>query len=286
MSNRALPFRKMNGLGNDFAVLDARASPISIGAAEARQLADRKRGVGCDQVIILEPSARADIFMRILNADGSEVAACGNATRCVAGLLAEELGRSGIVVETGAGLLQSQVHGDRQVTVDMGMPRFGWQEIPLSRPFPDTSAIDFSVPASAGILANPSVVNVGNPHCIFWVADPARYDLADIGPRIEHDPLFPERVNVSLAQILTQNRIRLAVWERGTGLTRACGTAACAAGVAAARRGLTGRTVDIELPGGVLGIEWREADGHIRMTGPWSLDYEGEFEIGELSPAS
>ena len=275
----------MNGLGNDFAVLDARASPISIGGAAARRLADRERGVGCDQVIVLEPSARADIFMRILNADGSEVAACGNATRCVAALLAEELGRSGIVVETGAGLLQSEVHGDGRVTVDMGTPRFDWQEIPLSRPFPDTSSIDFSVPTSAGILANPSVVNIGNPHCIFWVADPGPFDLADIGPRIEHDPLFPERVNVSLAQILTQNRIRLAVWERGAGQTLACGTAACAAGVAAARRGLTGRTVDIALPGGVLGIEWREADGHILMTGPWSLDYEGEFEIAELSPA-
>ncbi len=276
----------MNGLGNDFAVLDARTASFSLAAEAARRIADRREGVGCDQVIILEPSARADIFMRILNADGSEVAVCGNATRCVAGLLAGELGRPGIIIETGAGLLRSDVHGDGRVTVDMGTPRFGWDGIPLSRPFPDTNAIDFTVPTAAGDLTSPSLVNVGNPHCIFWVADADAYDLAEIGPRVEYDPLFPERVNVSLAQVVSPNRITLTVWERGAGLTRACGTAACATGVAAARRGLTGRTIDIALPGGVLGIEWRAADSHILMTGPWSLDYEGEFDIGELAAAS
>jgi diaminopimelate epimerase len=281
MFEPALPFRKMNGLGNDFAVLDARATRVALTAEAVRRLADRKNGVGCDQVIILEPSNRADAFMRVLNADGSEVGACGNAARCVAALLAGELGRDGIAIETAAGLLQSRVHADGAVTVDMGAPRFGWEEIPLSRPFADTSAIDFAVSTAAGMLAQPSVVNVGNPHCIFWVADLDAYDLGEIGPRIERDPLFPERVNVSLAQILSQTCVRLLVWERGAGLTQACGTAACATGVAAARRGLTARTVDVALPGGTLAIAWRESDGHILMTGPWSLDYEGVFEPGE-----
>jgi diaminopimelate epimerase len=284
MFNRTLPFRKMNGLGNDFAVIDARVSAVSLSAGATRRLADRREGVGCDQVIVLERSARADAFMRILNADGSEVGACGNATRCVAGLLSDELGRPGIAIETSAGLLQSQVHGDGRVTVDMGTPRLAWDEIPLARAFADTSAIDFTVGSAAGPLTKPGVVNVGNPHCIFFVADLAAYDLAEIGARVENDPLFPERVNVSLAQVLSPGSIELRVWERGAGLTQACGTAACATGVAAARRGLTGRKVDIALPGGVLGIEWREADGHILMTGPWSLDYEGVFELGEPAP--
>jgi diaminopimelate epimerase len=285
MFNPTLPFRKMNGLGNDFAVLDARASAISLSAETARRLADRKSGVGCDQVIILEPSARADIFMRILNADGTEVGACGNATRCVAGLLAAELGREGIAIETAAGLLHGHVRGDGRVTVDMDTPRLSWGQIPLSRPFPDTSAIDFTVVTSAGDLTLPGVVNVGNPHVVFFVADLSAYDLAEIGPRVEHDPLFPERVNVSLAQVTSKGDMTLKVWERGVGLTQACGTAACAAGVAAMRRGLVDRSVDVALPGGVLGIEWREADGHILMTGPWSLDYEGVFEPGEPAPA-
>ena len=274
----------MNGLGNDFAVLDGRASPLALTPDAARRLADRRGGVGCDQVIILEPSARADAFMRILNADGSEVGACGNATRCVAGLLAGELGRHGITIETAAGLLSSQVQADGRVTVDMGAPRLGWQDIPLSRAFPDTAAINFTVATANGPLSRPGVVNVGNPHCIFWVDDLDAYDLAEIGPRIEHDPLFPERVNVSLAQVVTPTRIALKVWERGVGLTQACGTAACATGVAAVRRGLTERRVEIALPGGVLGIEWRAQDGHILMTGPWSLDYEGVFELGQPAP--
>lgn len=285
MFNPTLPFRKMNGLGNDFAVLDARASAIVLSADNARRIADRKHGVGCDTVIVMEPSQRGDIFMRIINADGAEVEACGNATRCVAGLLAGELGRHSIAVETVAGLLQSRIAGDGRVTVDMGAPRLGWQDIPLSRPFADTSAIDFTVPTAAGALTRPGVVNIGNPHVIFFVDDIAAYDLAEIGPRVEHDPLFPQRVNMSLAQVTAPGALTLRVWERGVGLTQACGTAACAAGVAAFRRELTGRSVDVTLPGGVLGIEWREADGHILMTGPWSLDYEGVFELGELAAA-
>jgi diaminopimelate epimerase len=272
----------MNGLGNDFAVLDARAGKIDLDAAAARRIADRKQGVGCDQVILLEPSARADAFMRILNADGSEVDACGNATRCIAGLLAEESAQTDVTIETAAGLLCCAVTPDGMVTVDMGRPRLEWTEIPLSRPFADTSSLDVSFDAGNGrALCNPGAVNVGNPHCIFAVEDIDAYDLAEIGPRIEHDPLFPQRVNVSLAQIVGSGTVRLRVWERGAGLTRACGTAACAAAVALARKGLTGRKVAIELPGGNLMIEWRETDGHILMTGPWMLDYEGVFDLGE-----
>jgi diaminopimelate epimerase len=237
-------------------------------------------------VIVLETSQRGDAFMRILNADGSEVSACGNATRCVAALLSSEFRRPDVSIETAAGLLASQVHADGSVTVDMGMPRFGRRDIPLARNAGDPSAIDYRISTGASVLENPSVVNVGNPHCIFWVEDLAVHDLAVIGPAVENDPLFPERVNVSLAQVLSQGAIRLLVWERGAGLTQACGTAACATGVAAARRGLTGRDVTIELPGGILGIKWRETDGHILMTGPWSLDYEGVFDFGEAIPAT
>jgi diaminopimelate epimerase len=280
-------FRKMNGLGNDFAVFDARKSPLRIGEAAARRVADRKLGIGCDQVIMIETSANADAFMRVINADGSEVAACGNATRCVAALLARENGRAETVIETHAGLLKARLRPDGQVTVDMGPARLDWRDIPLSRPFADTTSLDVSFDAgAAGVLSGPGAVNVGNPHCIFVVADADAYDLGEIGPRIEHDPLFPERVNVSLAEIAGPNYARLRVWERGAGLTQACGTAACAAAVALARKGLTGREVTIALPGGELTIEWREADGHILMTGPWSLDYEDEFDFSGFAPAS
>jgi diaminopimelate epimerase len=286
MFNQTLPFRKMNGLGNDFAVIDARMSSVSLSSDATRRLADRHSGVGCDQVIVIETSQRGDAFMRILNADGSEVGACGNATRCVAALLSDELRRPEVVIETAAGLLASQVRANGSVTVDMGMPRFGWRDIPLARDAGDASAIDYRIETPAGVLEGPSVANVGNPHCIFWVEDLGAYDAATIGKAVENDPLFPERVNVSFAQVLSQNAVRLRVWERGVGLTQACGSAACATGVAAARRGLTARKVDIELPGGVLGIEWRETDGHILMTGPWSLDYEGIFDFGEAAPAA
>jgi diaminopimelate epimerase len=284
MISQMLPFRKMNGLGNDFAVIDARASAVTLSPDAARRLADRKTGVGCDQVIIIEPSQRGDAFMRIRNADGAEVEACGNATRCVAALLAGERGQPAVTIETVAGLLACQVNADGMVTADMGEPRFGWQEIPLAWAFPDTNAIDYTMPSAGSALSWPSVVNVGNPHCVFWVDDLDAHDLAAVGPRIEHDPIFPMRVNVSLAQVMSHSAIRIRVWERGVGLTQACGSAACAVGVAAARRGLTGREVDVTLPGGVLGIKWRESDRHILMTGPWSLDYEGVFDLGALAP--
>ncbi len=280
-------FRKMNGLGNDFAVFDVRTSGLRIDAAAARRIADRTQGVGCDQIILIEPSDKADAYMRILNADGGEVAACGNATRCVAALLAEETGHADTAVETDAGVLACTLRPGGDVTVDMGPPRFGWDEIPLSRPAGDMTALDVSFDGGdAPRLSSPGVVNIGNPHCVFIVDDLDAYDLSEVGPRIEHDALFPERANVSLAQILAPDAVRLRVWERGAGLTRACGTAACAAAVVTARKGLTGRHVTIALPGGNLEIEWREPDGRILMTGPWSMDYEDVFDFGEHALAS
>lgn len=287
MNKSAHAFRKMNGLGNDFAVLDARLSGLRVGPADALRIADRTSGVGCDQVIVIEPSEQADAFMRVLNADGSEVDACGNATRCVAALLAAERGRNDVSIETGAGILRGTMQQGGAVTIDMGPPLLGWQDIPLARAFDDTASLDVSFDGGdAGRLHSPGVVNVGNPHCIFIVTDIELCDLALIGPRIEHDVLFPERANVSLAQVLGRDAIRLAVWERGVGLTRACGTAACAAAVATVRKGLTDRKLSVGLPGGNLQIEWRAADDHILMTGPWQLDYEGVFEFDQPALAS
>lgn len=274
-TDSGMPFRKMNGLGNDFVVLDARRAPLRLDATVIRRIADRADGVGCDQVIAIEPSRRADAFMRIWNADGGEVAACGNATRCVAAILSAESGRPETRIETVAGLLKTRVNQDGSVTVDMGQPRFAWDEIPLSEPFYDTSGIELQVgPIDAPTLHTPSVVNVGNPHCVFWVEDADAHDLERIGPMLEHHPLFPERANISLAQILSREALKLRTWERGAGLTRACGTAACAAAVSAARCDLTGREVTVHLPGGDLAVAWRE-DGHILMTGPSALDFEG-----------
>jgi diaminopimelate epimerase len=276
-----IPFRKMNGLGNDFVVLDARMHPLALDAKAAASIADRAAGVGCDQVIALEPSRSADVFMRIWNADGGEVGACGNAARCVAALIAAEQGRADVTIETESAVLGARVNPDGSVTIDMGAPRFAWNEIPLAEPFHDTRAIELQVgPIDAPVLHSPSAVNVGNPHCIFFVKDAAAHDLARFGPMLEHHPLFPERANISLAQVTGEGALTLRTWERGAGLTRACGTAACAAAVAAARRGLTGRKVKVTLPGGELLIEWREADGHILMTGPYALDYEGVLPEG------
>ena len=327
MELRHIPFKKMNGLGNDFVIIDARAERLRLSAAAAGAIASRTEGAGCDQVIVLEPSRAADVFMRILNADGSEVSACGNASRCVAALLQPGLGRDQLTIETRAGVLEAEAGADGLVTVDMGVPRFEWDRIPLSHPFEDTRAIDLTYALPDGrVLAGPSVVNVGNPHCIFWVEDADSYGLASFGHALEHHPLFPERANISLAEVVDQktpspqpspqgerglaaavgqsteansgvpsplgekdrmrgdfpSRIKLRVWERGTGITRACGTAACASAVAAARTGRTGRRVSIELPGGTLFIEWRAADDHILMTGPTEFEFEGEllFDAG------
>lgn len=276
--NGTTHFRKMNGLGNDFVVLDARAHALPLGPDAVRAIADRKEGIGCDQLIALEPSRKADVFMRIWNADGGEVGACGNAARCVAALVAGERCSGEVSIETESGVLGAVVNSDSSVTIDMGAPRFAWDQIPLAEPFHDTRRIELQIgPIDDPVLHTPSVVNVGNPHCLFFVDDVEAHDLARFGPMLEHHPLFPERANISLVQVLSPEAIKVRTWERGAGLTRACGTAACAAAVAAARRELAGRKMRVSLPGGDLLIEWRESDGHIMMTGPYALDFEGEL---------
>jgi diaminopimelate epimerase len=282
----SIPFRKMNGLGNDFVVLDARSRTLPLGPDALRAIADRKEGIGCDQIIALEPSRLADVFMRIWNADGGEVGACGNAARCVAALVANERGRPAVSIETESGVLAANTNRDGSVTIDMGEPRFAWNEIPLAEPFHDTRRIELQVgPIDDPVLHSPAVVNVGNPHALFFVDDVAAHDLAKFGPMLEHHPLFPERANISLVQVLAPDHLKVRTWERGAGLTRACGTAACAAAVAAERRGVAKRKVRVSLPGGDLLIEWREADGHILMTGPYALDFEGTLPAALLQPA-
>lgn len=279
MSGNPVPFLKMNGLGNDFVIIDARKRALTFTQNNVRWIADREQGIGCDQLIIMEAAGddEVDIFMRIYNAEGGEVDACGNATRCVGYLMAQELGRPNVTIQTNAGLLRSTQDGD-SVTVDMGVPLLQWQLIPLAEAFEDTTGIELQVgPIDAPVLHTPSVVNVGNPHAIFWVDDLDAHDLAKLGPLLENHPIFPERANISLAQVISPTDIKVKVWERGAGLTRACGTAACAVGVAAVRKKLVERKVYIELPGGTLQIEWRESDKHILMTGPFETEFEGEL---------
>jgi diaminopimelate epimerase len=216
--------------------------------------------------------------MRIWNSAGDEVESCGNASRCIADILFRETGRPAVTIDTDGGLLHCTRPADGLVTVDMGIPRFGWRDIPLSEEFRDTRHIELQVgPIDDPILHSPSVVNVGNPHCIFWVKDLSRFDLGRLGPMLEHHPLFPERANISLAQVIAPDRLALKVWERSAGLTRACGTAACAAAVAGARINLLARKVTVSLPGGELFIEWRRSDDHILMTGPFAYEFEGEL---------
>ncbi len=271
-----LPFRKMNGLGNDFVVLDARTRALKVNEAAARAIADRKSGIGCDQLIVIEPSPKADVRMRIWNSADGEVESCGNASRCIADMLFKETGRPNASIDTTGGLLMCKAAGDGLVTVDMGVPRFGWRDIPLAEEFYDTRGIELQVgPIDAPLIHTPSVVNVGNPHCIFWVKDLDVIDLGRVGPMLENHPLFPERANISLARVDDSEHITLKVWERGAGLTRACGTGACAAAVAAARKRLTGRTVTVTLPGGDLKIKWRDSDDHMLMTGPVAYEFDG-----------
>jgi diaminopimelate epimerase len=274
-----IPFRKMHGLGNDFVVLDRRRHSVAIDARAARALADRRTGIGCDQVILVEPphDPAAQLFMRILNADGSEAEACGNASRCIARLVAEETGDRRVIIETVAGLLATELLPDHSVAVDMGPARTGWRDIPLTREM-DTDRVDLAL----GPLAAPVCTNIGNPHATFFIVDAEAVDLAALGPLLEHDPLFPERANIGVATVLDHDRIRLRVWERGVGITRACGTGACAALVAGHRRGLTGRRATVALNGGTLDIRWRE-DGHVIMTGPAALAFEGSFDAALLA---
>jgi diaminopimelate epimerase len=260
-------FLKMHGLGNDFVVFDARSAPLALTGGQVRALADRHTGIGCDQLIVVEASPTADARMRIWNADGGEVESCGNASRCVALLLGQPA-----KVETGGGLIHL-TPGDAAATVDMGAPRFDWDAIPLAYAM-DT----LTLPVGWDDLTAPTAVNVGNPHVIFFAPDTDAVPLDALGPQIEHDPLFPERINVNVATVESRARLRLRVWERGVGLTRACGTGACATAVGAMRRGLVDRRVTVALPGGELVIEWA-ADNHIRMTGPATLAFRGEVEL-------
>lgn len=266
------PFIKMHGLGNDFVVIDARERGLKLTPAEAAAIADRHSGIGCDQLLILEKPAKpnlADAFMRILNADGSESGACGNGTRCVADLLMRESGRDKLVIETTAGLLDAERASGGRVSVDMGPARLDWREIPLKEAC-DTA----HVPLALGPLKDPVAVNMGNPHAVFFVDDVAKIDLAALGPVLERHAMFPERANIEVAQLIGPDRIRLRVWERGAGITLACGSGACAAAVAAARRGLTGRKATIVLERGELEIEWLK-DGHVLMTGPVAVSFTG-----------
>ncbi len=277
-----IPFRKMNGLGNDFVVMDGRGHALPISRDAARAIGDRVSGIGCDQIIVLEPSERADVTMRIWNNEGGEVESCGNASRCIADILFNEMGSATATIDTKGGFLSCTKAQNGLVTVDMGSPRFGWADIPLSQAVKDTTR----VPLSHAGLSSPSVVNVGNPHAIFWVADAKAFDLAKIGPELEHHAMFPERANISLAEVKSRDHIVLHVWERGAGITRACGTGACAAAVAAARIGHTGRDVRVTIPGGDLRIVWDEND-NIQMTGAVAYEFDGHLpdHLARLIPS-
>jgi diaminopimelate epimerase len=288
-----LQFTKAHGLGNDFVILDTRQNGRVPDAAEAARIADRRRGVGCDQLIVIAPprangpranaphapgadTALADVRLIILNADGSEAEACGNGTRCAAWLLMQETGRKHLLLETAAGLLDAELLADGRVAVDMGAVALDWREIPLSQPM-DTLHLDLVLGPPGSQLADPVAVNIGNPHCVFFVDDAEAIDIETLGPAIERHPLFPARTNVEVATVLAPDRIRMRVWERGVGVTLACGSGACATLVAAARRKLTGRHATIVVDGGELEIEWLK-DGHVRMTGPVAISYTGSLD--------
>jgi diaminopimelate epimerase len=269
------PFLKMNGLGNDFVVVEARSAPFAPSAEDVRAIANRASGIGCDQLIAIEPGEGVDARVRFWNADGEEVAACGNGTRCVGWLLMQASGKDHAVMESRAGLLVATRAGERLVSVDMGKPRLDWADIPLAEPH-DTVALDVKLSDDPALATAPGCVSMGNPHVVFFVDDIDAAPVKTAGPAIEHHPLFPQAVNVGFAQVLARDRIRLRVWERGAGLTQACGTGACAALVAAARRDLTDRTATLVLDGGELLIEWRD-DDHVIMTGPAAVDFAGEL---------
>jgi diaminopimelate epimerase len=269
------PFLKMNGLGNDFVVVEVRSQPFSPTAEEVRAIASRDGGIGCDQLIVVEPADDADARVRFWNADGEEVSACGNGTRCVGWLVMQANGTDEAVIETKAGRLRARRAGERLVSVDMGEPRLDWCEIPLSAEH-DTRALDVTLFDHPALQVPPGCVSMGNPHVVFFVGDIKAAPIAQAGPVVERHPLFPEHVNVGFAQVLDRNHIRLRVWERGAGLTKACGTGACAALVAAARRDLVERTATLILDGGELLIEWRD-DGRVVMTGPAAVDFMGEL---------
>ena len=277
-------FVKMNGLGNEIVIVDLRAAalPAPITAAEARAAA---RQEPYDQLMALYPAkAGTDAAIRIYNSDGSEAGACGNGMRCVASLVSAETGKVKLAFETAAGIVACWRGADELFTVDMGRPRLRWDEIPLAEKFADTRCIELEIgPRGAPILHSPSVVSMGNPHAIFWVDDPMAFDLEKIGPLLENHPLFPERANITLAAIRSREHIVIRTWERGAGLTKACGSAACATAVAAARLRRTERKVTVTLPGGDLIVEWRAADDHVLMTGPVAFEHNGRFDLAALA---
>ncbi|MGE0415337.1 MAG: diaminopimelate epimerase [Acetobacteraceae bacterium] len=274
------PFLKMHGCGNDFVVFDERPRPLGFTQRRAAALADRRTGIGCDQFIVIErlpPHAPegADAFMRIRNPDGTEAGACGNATRCVAWLLGTQTGRMHQVIRTNSGDLPSELLPDGRVRVDMGPARLGWAEVPLAGPM-DTLHLDLA----RGAVADPAAASMGNPHATFFVPDMDAVPIDIIGPSLERDPIFPQHANIGFVQVLAPDRIRLRVWERGAGLTLACGSGACAALVNAARRGLTERRAAVVVDGGELEIEWRD-DGHVLMTGPVATAFTGDVELDD-----
>ncbi len=273
----------MHGAGNDFVVLDLRQASWRVDPGLARALANRRTGVGCDQVISLEPTERGDVFMRIHNPDGSEAQACGNATRCIASLIFAENGQNSAVIETVAGLLQSRMTDDGWIEVDMGPAYLDWRDIPLAHEM-DTLSLDLSLePAAGPRLAEPCAVGMGNPHAVFFVDDMDAIDIPAVGPILEHHALFPERANIGFVQMTGADAFRLRVWERGAGLTLACGSGACAALVAAHRRGKCGRRARLTLDGGALVIEWRAEDGHVLMSGPVATSYAGVLDESLLA---
>ena len=273
-------FVKMNGIGNEIVVVDMRARGGTIKPEEARAAA-APGGAPYDQLVVLYPSRTpgTDAFIRIYNNDGSEAGACGNGMRCVADLVSKESGKDALTFETKAGILNCWKNADGLFTVDMGAPRFKWNEIPLAEEFRDTRFIELQIgPIDKPVLHSPSVVSMGNPHAIFWVDDVNAYDLARFGPLLENHPIFPERANITLAHIVARDHINIRTWERGAGLTKACGSAACAAAVAAARLKRTDRKAKVSLPGGELTIEWRDKDDHVLMTGPVEFEFNGRFD--------
>jgi diaminopimelate epimerase len=276
----ARPFVKMNGAGNDFVVVNALEAPFTPTADQARAIADRETGEGCDQLIALEPSDRADAFMRVWNADGGSVETCGNALRCVGWMLMESTGKTEVTIDTLGGPTTARRAPDGRITVDMGAPGLNWEQIPLDEAM-DTRGIELQVgPIDDPVLHTPGAVSMGNPHVVFFM-DHAPNDgfVRGTGSLIEHHPRFPEGVNVGFAHVVAPDRIRLRVWERGAGLTKACGTGACAALVAAVRRGLSERAATVEVDGGELMIEWNEASGHVLMTGPVEVERTGTLAI-------
>lgn len=279
MTQMTRPFVKMNGAGNDFVVVNALQAPFAPTADQARAIADRKTGQGCDQLIAIEPSETADAFMRVWNADGGSVETCGNALRCVGWLLMEANGVDRVTIDTLGGPTVATRAGERRVTVDMGAPRTGWDQVPLAEEM-DTRGIELQVgPIDAPLVHTPGAVSMGNPHVVFFTDRQDDGFVRGTGSLVENHPMFPQGVNVGFANVLSPDHIRLRVWERGAGLTKACGTGACAALVATARRGLTGRSARVDVDGGELRIDWDEATDHVFMTGPVEIERTGVLAL-------